>query len=325
MDEGKEKERRMEEVQEQMTAKRILYRKKDSSWFGSDYNVNLYQGCPHGCIYCDSRSECYGVEHFSQVRAKRDALDLLQKQLASCRKGGMVATGSMSDPYNPLEEKQRLTRGMLTLLLRYSFGVSIATKSSLVERDIDLLEQIKGYAPALVKLTITTPHDRLAEQLEPHAPSSSRRLQTLERLRARGIFAGVLLMPVLPFLEDNPKDIRLLVERCAQAGAKFIYPYFGVTLRDRQREYFLECLEKADQMFGKNIWCWVSSMTTAARMKKSCGRCFVRNAKSTASCGGWSRSSQLLKSRIKTNSFAFFGSKTGRTHPMRPPCFFQNR
>ena len=154
MDEGKE--RRMEEVQEQMTAKRILYRKKDSNWFGSDYNVNLYQGCPHGCIYCDSRSECYGVEHFSQVRAKRDALDLLQKQLASCRKGGVVATGSMSDPYNPLEEKQRLTRGMLTLLLRYSFGVSIATKSSLVERDTDLLEQIKGYAPALVKLTITT-------------------------------------------------------------------------------------------------------------------------------------------------------------------------
>ena len=179
MDEGKEKGRRMEEVQEQMTAKRILYRKKDSSWFGSDYNVNLYQGCPHGCIYCDSRSECYGVEHFSQVRTKRDALDLLQKQLASCRKGGVVATGSMSDPYNPLEEKQRLTRGMLTLLLRYSFGVSIATKSSLVERDIDLLEQIKGYAPALVKLTITTPHDHLAEQLEPHAPSSSRRLQTL--------------------------------------------------------------------------------------------------------------------------------------------------
>lgn len=140
-----------------------------------------------------------------------------KNQLASCRKGGVVATGSMSDPYNPLEEKQRLTRGMLTLLLRYSFGVSIATKSSLVERDIDLLEQIKGYAPALVKLTITTPHDHLAEQLEPHAPSSSRRLQTLERLRARGIFAGVLLMPVLPFLEDDPKDIRLLVERCAQA------------------------------------------------------------------------------------------------------------
>ncbi len=106
MDEGKEKGRRMEEVQEQMTAKRILYRKKDSSWFGSDYNVNLYQGCPHGCIYCDSRSECYGVEHFSQVRAKRDALDLLQKQLASCRKGGVVATGSMSDPYNPLEENK---------------------------------------------------------------------------------------------------------------------------------------------------------------------------------------------------------------------------
>ena len=319
MDEGKEKERRMEEVQEQMTAKRILYRKKDSSWFGSDYNVNLYQGCPHGCIYCDSRSECYGVEHFSQVRAKRDALDLLQKQLASCRKGGMVATGSMSDPYNPLEEKQRLTRGMLTLLLRYSFGVSIATKSSLVERDIDLLEQIKGYAPALVKLTITTPHDRLAEQLEPHAPSSSRRLQTLERLR------GVLLMPVLPFLEDNPKDIRLLVERCAQAGAKFIYPYFGVTLRDRQREYFLECLEKSRPDVRKKYLVLGEQYDNRCPNEKELWQGVVRNAKSTASCGGWSRSSQLLKSRIKTNSFAFFGSKTGRTHPMRPPCFFQNR
>lgn len=312
----------MEEVQEQMTAKRILYRKKDSSWFGSDYNVNLYQGCPHGCIYCDSRSECYGVEHFSQVRAKRDALDLLQKQLASCRKGGMVATGSMSDPYNPLEEKQRLTRGMLTLLLRYSFGVSIATKSSLVERDIDLLEQIKGYAPALVKLTITTPHDRLAEQLGaartlllPATANAGTSARTGNLCR-RAADAG-------PSLFGGQSEGHSSAGRAVCAGRSKIYlPLFwSDPAGPGSGNIFWSAWKKADQMFGKNIWCWVSSMTTAARMKKSCGRCFVRNAKSTASCGGWSRSSQLLKSRIKTNSFAFFGSKTGRTHPMRPPFF----
>ncbi len=214
------------------------------------------RGARMGVSIATAAASAMGWSIFSQVRAKRDALDLLQKQLASCRKGGMVATGSMSDPYNPLEEKQRLTRGMLTLLLRYSFGVSIATKSSLVERDIDLLEQIKGYAPALVKSS-PLPHRMTVWQnswsrTHPPPPGDCKRWNVCAH---RGIFcrraadAGPSL-----FWRDNPKDdIRLLVERCAQAGAKFIYPYFGVTLRDRQREYFLSAWKKGDQMFGKNI------------------------------------------------------------------------
>ena len=229
---------------EQIEAKRILQRKRDKSWFGSSYNVNLYRGCPHGCIYCDSRSACYGVEDFARVRVKKDALPRLRQELAACRESGVVATGSMSDPYNPLERRYGYTRGLLELLDRYRFGAAIATKGTLVERDIDLLQQISTHSPVIVKVTITTPHDTLSALVEPHAPPSSRRLAALEALSHADIFAGVLLMPVLTFLEDDPQDIRLLVQLCARAGVKFIYPYFGVTLRDRQREYFLQQVRK---------------------------------------------------------------------------------
>ena len=247
---------------QEIAAKHILQRKKDSSWFGSDYNINLYQGCPHGCIYCDSRSACYGIEDFSRVRVKKDALLLLAEELRRCRKTGLAATGSMSDPYNPLEKEGRYTRGMLELLCRYRFGVGIATKSTLVLRDIDLLTEIAKHAPAIVKLTITTPKDELARVVEPHAPSSSERFAALEQLSQQGIFAGVLLMPVLPFLEDQPEQIRQLVRRCRECGAKFIYPYFGVTLRDRQREYFLAKLRDYSEVvweryldFGEEYQC----------------------------------------------------------------------
>ena len=220
-----------------------------------------------------------------------------------------MATGSMSDPYNPLEEKQRLTRGMLTLLLRYSFGVSIATKSSLVERDIDLLEQIKGYAPALVKLTITTPHDRLAEQLEPHAPSSSRRLQTLERLRARGIFCRRAADAGPSLFGGTTEGRYLSAGRAVCAGRSKIYlPLFWSDPAGPAAGIFFGVPgKKPDQMFGKNnLVLGEGSMTTAARMKRELWQVSCEECKSTASCGGWSRSSQLLKSRIKTNSFAFF-------------------
>ena len=189
-------------------------------------------------------SACYGVEDFVRVRVKKDALPRLRQELAACRESGVVATGSMSDPYNPLERRYGYTRGLLELLDRYRFGAAIATKGTLVERDIDLLQRISTHSPVIVKVTITTPHDTLSALVEPHAPPSSRRLAALEALSKAGIFAGVLLMPVLPFLEDDPQDIRLLVQLCAKTGVKFIYPYFGVTLRDRQREYFLQQVRK---------------------------------------------------------------------------------
>lgn len=235
---------------EETQARHILYRKKDTGWFGSDYNFNLYRGCPHGCIYCDSRSQCYGITDFSKVRVKKDALSILHTELRSCRKTGVAATGSMSDPYNPMERQYEFTRSALNLLDTYGFGTAIATKGSLVTRDIDVLSSIQSHSPVIVKITVTTPHDELSRWIEPCAPSSSQRLEVLHTLSKAEIFAGVLLMPVLPFLEDREEDIKMLVKLCAEKGAKFIYPYFGVTLRDRQREYFLAKVRE----YSQDIW-----------------------------------------------------------------------
>ncbi len=225
---------------EEIPAKRILYRKKDNTWFGSDYNFNLYQGCFHGCIYCDSRSLCYGIDRFGQVRVKQNAIPKLREELKSCKKTGIAATGAMSDPYNPLEQQCAYTRSALELLEQFGFGAAIATKSDFILRDRDLLCAIAKNAPCIVKITVTTADDDLASWIEPHAPMPSKRLKTIDSLSSAGIFTGILMMPVLPFLEDSPTEIRRLVRQSADCGAKFIYPYFGVTLRDRQREYFLQ-------------------------------------------------------------------------------------
>jgi len=151
----------------------------------------------------------------------------------------------MSDPYNPFEEELLLTRHGLELIDAYDCGVAVATKSDLIVRDIDILTSIQGHSPVICKLTVTTADEALAEKLEPNAPSPSRRLAALERLSNAGLFAGVLLMPVLPFLEDRDENVLTVVERAAEAGARFIYPAFGVTMRQGQREYFLDGLERA--------------------------------------------------------------------------------
>lgn len=206
--------------------------------------MNIYRGCCHGCIYCDSRSDCYRIEDFHRVRAKDNALAIIRDDLSRKRRTGVVGTGAMSDPYNPFERQEKLTRGALELLHRYGFGVAIATKSDLIVRDIDLLQQIQTHSPVLCKLTITTASDAQAAAFEPHAPSSSVRFATLDRLATAGLFSGVLLMPVLPFLEDSTQNIVDIVRLAADNGARFIYPEFGVTLRDTQREYFYRALDR---------------------------------------------------------------------------------
>lgn len=227
-------------------AKTILTRcKAPGNWFGIDYNMNLYRGCCHGCLYCDSRSTCYGVEQFDQVRVKENALRILRDELRRKVRTGVVGTGAMSDPYNPFEEQLQLTRHALELLDAFGFGAAIATKSSLVLRDRDLLQEIASHSPVVVKMTITTPDDRLSRQLEPRVCPSSQRLAALEGLSREGVFCGVLLMPVLPFVEDDPQAVRQLLRQASDAGARFVYPYFGVTMRDGQREYFLQQLEQA--------------------------------------------------------------------------------
>lgn len=217
---------------------------ENNPWFGNNYNMNIYKGCCHGCIYCDSRSECYRIDEFDKVRAKENTLAIIARELKSKRRTGVTGMGAMSDPYNPFEEQYRLTRGALELINTHRFGVSIATKSDLVTRDIDLLSSIKKHSPVLVKLTVTTADDALCSKIEPYAPVASRRFKAVRELSLNGIFTGILLMPVLPFLEDNEDNISNIIDLAYENGTKFIYPAFGVTLRQNQREWFYNKIDE---------------------------------------------------------------------------------
>ena len=216
----------------------------NNSWFGLNYNMNIYKGCCHGCIYCDSRSECYRVENFDEVRAKENALAIIERELKSKRKKGVIGTGAMSDPYNPFEKEFKLTRGALELINRYHFGISIATKSDLISRDVDILKEISLHSPVIIKITITTSDDALCRKLEPNVAVASERFATIKKLWEKGIFTGILLMPVLPFLEDSEENILSIIKLAHENGARFIYPAFGVTLRQNQREWFFNKLEE---------------------------------------------------------------------------------
>lgn len=241
-------------MMEYIPAKTIITKTKNGEWFGTDYNMNIYKGCCHGCIYCDSRSECYHIEDFDKVRAKENALQIIRDDLRRKVKKGVIGTGAMSDPYNPFEKELCLTRHALELINVFEFGVAIATKSPLLTRDIDILTDIREHSPVLCKVTITTADDELAAKLEPGAAVSSKRFEALSRLRENGIFAGILLMPVLPFLEDNEENILNIVHRAAQCSVNFIYPAFGVTLRQNQRDYYYQKLNELfpeDDLVGK--------------------------------------------------------------------------
>ena len=232
-------------------AKHLLHRSKSTEWFGTDHTMNLYRGCCHGCLYCDSRSSCYQNPDFDRVTAKADALRILRDDLARKAKPAFITMGSMSDPYNPFERELQLTRHALELIDAYQCGVAAATKSDLITRDIDLYQLIQEHSPVICKLTITTTDDTLAAKLEPHAPPPSQRLEALEKLSRAGVFAGVLLMPVLPFVEDSSKNVLSVVDRAAQAGARFVYAAFGVTMRDGQRDFFLNGLDRAFPGMGE--------------------------------------------------------------------------
>lgn len=230
---------------ETIPAKHLLHRSRSTQWFGTDHTMNIYRGCCHGCLYCDSRSDCYQIDGFDTVRAKADALRILRDDLARKVKPAFICTGAMSDPYNPFEEELQLTRHALELIDAYGCGVALATKSDLIARDADILSSIQAHSPVICKLTVTTADNALAAKIEPHAPSPSRRLAALEKLSGAGLFTGILLMPVLPFLEDSEENVLAVVDHAAQAGARFVYPAFGVTMRQGQREYFLDGLERA--------------------------------------------------------------------------------
>ena len=226
--------------------KTLITNNKNKFWFGTDYNMNIYRGCSHGCIYCDSRSECYRDDSFYKVKVKKDALSVLVTDLKSKKQKGVIGTGSMSDPYNPLEEELQLSREALKLMDKHGFGVAIATKSPLLVRDVDILSSISKHAPVLVKMTITTADDQLSSLIEPNISPSSQRFAALKTLATNNIFCGVLLMPVLPFITDTVENIEAIVEKAAQSQVNFVYPAFGLTLRDRQRTYYYD---KLDELF----------------------------------------------------------------------------
>jgi len=225
-------------------AKTIVTQVRKHNWFGIDYNMNIYRGCSHGCIYCDSRSLCYKIENFDTICAKQDALRIIRDDLLKKRKRGVVCTGAMSDPYNPLEEKHKLTRNALELLNAYRFGVVISTKSQLVCRDKNILLDIQAHSPVLVKITITTGDDNLCKIVEPNAPLSSSRFSAIKTLTDDGVYTGVLMMPLLPFIEDTEENIVNIIHNAKENGARFIYPAIGMTLRAGNREYFYEKLDK---------------------------------------------------------------------------------
>ena len=228
-----------------ITAKTIITKVKyGNEWYGIDYNMNLYRGCSHRCIYCDSRSNCYHIDNFDIVRGKENALYILEQELYKKRKKGVIGIGSMSDTYNPLEKEYEQTRGALKLISKYGFGVSIDTKSDLILRDIDLLKEINSNNNVIVKFTITTPYDELSKIIEPNVCASSERLQAIKKLSDSGIFVGIMMNPVLPFITDNEEDIKELVKLAYENGAKFIHTYMGMTLRENQRDYYFDKLDE---------------------------------------------------------------------------------
>ena len=229
----------------EIQAKSILsHAKAPDPWFGIQYTMNLYRGCQHQCIYCDSRSECYQIENFNDTLVKVNALELLEKELPSKRVKGTVGTGSMNDPYAPVEKQYQLTRGALQLLIKYGFPVHVLTKSKLVVRDVDMLQEIEEKTQALVSFSITTCDDQLGKKVEPGAALVSERLAAMQYLAQRGIKVGVLLMPVLPFIEDNWENIQGIVELAHAHGAGYILAAFGMTQRKGSQEYYLKQLER---------------------------------------------------------------------------------
>ena len=210
------------------------------------YGMNIYRGCSHGCIYCDSRSKCYQFTHpFEDIEVKQNAPQLLEKALKTKRKKCMIGTGSMSDPYMHCEEDLRLTRRCLEIIHRYGFGAAIQTKSDRILRDIDLIDEINQSAKCVVQITLTTYDDDLCHILEPNVCNTRRRIEVLEKMQERGIPTIVWLTPVLPFINDTEENITSIMNECVRTGVKGIIDFgMGLTLREGNREYYYAALDK---------------------------------------------------------------------------------
>ena len=231
-------------------------------YFGITYNMNLYRGCQHGCIYCDTRSECYQINDISTISVKKNALELLEKELSSKRIKATIGTGSMNDPYMPIEKELQLTRNALKIINSKRFPVHVITKGDMVVRDYDILQSISSVYAA-TSFTITTADDKQSKLIEPNAPKTSDRFKAMEFLAKKGIYTGVTLMPLLPFINDTKENVKQILQMAKDAGASYVAPMFGVTLRKGSRDYFYHALdrnfpqikEKYQTHFGEQYEC----------------------------------------------------------------------
>ena len=208
--------------------------------------MNIYRGCTHGCIYCDSRSKCYQFTHpFEDIEVKQNAPELLERALRSKRKRCMIGTGAMSDPYMHCEETLRMTRKCLEIIKKYDFGVAIQTKSDRILQDIDLLDEINRSAKCVVQMTLTTYDDELCGILEPNVCNTKRRIEVLEQFQKRGIPTMVWMTPLLPYINDAVENITPILNECARVGVKGVIVFgMGLTLREGDREYYYEALDR---------------------------------------------------------------------------------
>ena len=212
----------------------------------SKNGMNIYRGCSHGCIYCDSRSKCYQMKHeFKDIEIKENALELLENTLKHKRKKCIIGTGAMSDPYMPIEKVLGYTRKAMNLAYQYGFGFTLITKSDLVLRDLDLLKKINDQSKAVVQVTLTTYDDQLSKQLEPNVCTTQQRIEILRRCAQLNIPTIVWLCPILPFINDTKENIEAILNACIEYKVKGIICFgMGVTLREGNREYFYEQLKK---------------------------------------------------------------------------------
>ena len=213
---------------------------------GGRCGMNIYRGCTHGCIYCDSRSKCYQFTHpFEDIEVKQNAPELLEKALKSKRKKCMIGTGAMSDPYMHCEEELGLTRRCLEIIRDNEFGLAIQTKSDRILRDIDLLSEINQNAKCVVQMTLTTYDDELCSILEPNVCNTKRRIEVLEKMQERGIPTIVWLTPILPFINDTVENVTSILNECVRVGVKGVIDFgMGLTLREGDREYYYAALDK---------------------------------------------------------------------------------
>ena len=223
-----------------------MHRMEAKSILSAQNGMNLCRGCLHGCIYCDSRSTCYQIDHdFEDIAIKANAPELLEKALRSKRRKCMIGTGSMSDPYLPQKDVLALTRRCLELIAQYDFGATVLTKSDLVLRDLDLLRQINRQQKAVVQMTLTTFDESLCRIIEPHVCTTARRAEVLRILHENGIPTVVWLSPLLPWINDTEENLRGILQYCIEAHVTGIVCFgIGLTLREGNREYFYRALDR---------------------------------------------------------------------------------